>query len=315
MSKAKLTKAREPKESKTDVAGVSLKPKDAVPFTADHCSNCGLPVMLIYVMYAGREGRYEPRHAEVERIKVVLENGVEVEENMVVLFNGDGSCPVPERSKYAKYLLPCMQYKQLEYEAGLGKKEVEEKEREKEKERRENEELVRLEKELTELAHKEANKLIKGENKNMSTEESTIGQAEKTKSQIIREKIAAAKAKKEVAKLNLKGRPVVEGKSAKLTGGGKGKIKAPKKERAPKLLNLCGDGCGARVQRNFAMGHDARFHGWLKRLADGRMKPNEVPAGVAKILSLKKKGEGFVPSITEGQYLEQLAGKGGREEE
>lgn len=149
----------------------------------------------------------------------------------------------------------------------------------------------------------------------MSTEETMIGQGQgvKTKTQIIREKIAAAKARKEVAKLNAKGNPVVEGKSAKLVGKIK-KAKAEGKVREPKLLNLCGDGCGAKVARRFAMGHDARFHGWIKRLSDGRMKPNDVPASVAKLLTLKKKGEGYVPSITEAQYLEQLVGKGGKEE-
>lgn len=142
------------------------------------------------------------------------------------------------------------------------------------------------------------------------------GTAEPTKAQVIAKKIADAKAKKQATGTTATGKAVVEGKSANLGGV---KAKAAKVKKAPKVktpvtLNMCGCGCGAAVKSKFQMGHDARFHGWLKRLKDGRMKPTDLPPAVAKLLLLKKDGEGFVPKITEEQYLTQLEGLGGTAE-
>lgn len=91
--------------------------------------------------------------------------------------------------------------------------------------------------------------------------------------------------------------------------------KAGAKKAAPKTkkssdskLTPCGCGCGETVARKFAVGHDARFHGQLKRVADGRMKLSELPAAVRKFMFAGKteNEKGVKPSATEKQWLESL---------
>ena len=53
---------------------------------------------------------------------------------------------------------------------------------------------------------------------------------------------------------------------------------------------LCACGQDAKSGRSFLPGHDARFHGWMKRLADQRLKPSEVPAAALKLMNLDKDG-------------------------
>lgn len=65
--------------------------------------------------------------------------------------------------------------------------------------------------------------------------------------------------------------------------------KAPKGERAPKApkaLHPCCCGCGEMVSGFFKMGHDARFHGWMRKLADGRLEVKDIPASAAKLMNI-----------------------------
>jgi hypothetical protein len=99
--------------------------------------------------------------------------------------------------------------------------------------------------------------------------------------------------------------------------------KAAKAETGPKLLNLCGCGCGAGVKSRFQPGHDAKLHGWVKKLERGAMALGELPAMVRdgmfpKTKQGQVKGEdgkvtltGVIPTVSEANYLEYLKGKGG----
>lgn len=69
------------------------------------------------------------------------------------------------------------------------------------------------------------------------------------------------------------------------------KVKAAK---APKTVRNCACGCPTETTGNFAPGHDARLHGLIKKLADGRMEPKEYayPATIKK-LGLVKTQAGY----------------------
>lgn len=66
------------------------------------------------------------------------------------------------------------------------------------------------------------------------------------------------------------------------------KPRAPKVEAKPGAPCLCGCGELAKSGRSFLQGHDARFHGWMKRLADGRMKPSDptIPRSALKLMTV-----------------------------
>ena len=66
-----------------------------------------------------------------------------------------------------------------------------------------------------------------------------------------------------------------------------------KREKAPKTVRKCVCGCGNETTGHFAPGHDARFHGWIKKLASGKMGPSEIPAAVRKGLDLVQTKDGF----------------------
>lgn len=77
---------------------------------------------------------------------------------------------------------------------------------------------------------------------------------------------------------------------------------AAKKDKATKTVRKCACGCGGETTGYFVPGHDARFHGWIKKLADGRIdatgkdvKSGEkvIGAAVLKSLTLVKSGDGF----------------------
>ena len=57
---------------------------------------------------------------------------------------------------------------------------------------------------------------------------------------------------------------------AKKVSGAKGNGK--------EATNECQCGCGTATRGNFAPGHDARVHGWQKKIANGQMKMGEIPA-------------------------------------
>jgi len=49
-----------------------------------------------------------------------------------------------------------------------------------------------------------------------------------------------------------------------------------KKAAEPKVQNPCICGCGTMVNKNFAPGHDARVHGWAKKIERGEMKFSDI---------------------------------------
>lgn len=155
-----------------------------------------------------------------------------------------------------------------------------------------------------------------------------------TKPMTVKEKIAAAKARKEAAQgapgpgksatLVSKDGPVAKSSAKTATAAGKGKpaTEATKaklrelKEKAKKEpINPCGCGCGTLVKGRFAIGHDARFHGWIKRVGDGRMTIAELPEQVKRGMypgvkdlpeATRKEGRGVLPKVQEAHYLESL---------
>lgn len=68
---------------------------------------------------------------------------------------------------------------------------------------------------------------------------------------------------------------------------------APKpgaKPRAQAQPAECKCGCGAFAAgkaRHFLPGHDARFHGWMRRMAQGLLEPSEIPASARALMSIK----------------------------
>lgn len=56
--------------------------------------------------------------------------------------------------------------------------------------------------------------------------------------------------------------------------------------KAAKALRPCCCGCGELVAGSFRMGHDARFHGWMKRIADGKLDPATIAPSAVALMSL-----------------------------
>jgi len=73
-------------------------------------------------------------------------------------------------------------------------------------------------------------------------------------------------------------KPQVTGEEqmAKKKAAAKAKKSGPAKERKVKELHPCPCGCGAEVVGTFKMGHDARVHGWQKKIERGDMKMSEL---------------------------------------
>jgi hypothetical protein len=103
-----------------------------------------------------------------------------------------------------------------------------------------------------------------------------------------------------------------------------------KVEKGPKLLNACGCGCEQPTRTSsgkFIPGHDAKLHGLIKKLKEGKARLTEAPAQVqagmypkvkqAVVKAKNEKGEvvetlsGVEPSVEEAVYLESLKGLGG----
>lgn len=76
------------------------------------------------------------------------------------------------------------------------------------------------------------------------------------------------------------------------------KAKAEKKEKAVVTLKPCGCGCGEKVTRTFRPGHDARYYGWLKRVANGKMGYSEL----AKFVRLQLKDVAAVKAALKAHY-------------
>lgn len=82
-------------------------------------------------------------------------------------------------------------------------------------------------------------------------------------------------------------------KIAKLQAGAKAKKEAAKLKQTPRKIapkstpkpqNPCKCGCGELVKNNFRQGHDGRYHGWLKKVADGKLKFAELNETVRREL-------------------------------
>ncbi len=80
-----------------------------------------------------------------------------------------------------------------------------------------------------------------------------------------------------------------KGKRGNGSAKGKAKAKVARTPRAPKpkVESACLCGCGATTARSFAPGHDARFHGWMRRLAQGEEILSQIPMSARKLMTIK----------------------------
>lgn len=86
-----------------------------------------------------------------------------------------------------------------------------------------------------------------------------------------------------------------QGRAATIPGTRK--VARSAKEKAPRTVRKCFCGCGEETMSYFVPGHDARFHGWLRKIAKGEMKPEDLKKAIRDVIGpFKKKGEGYVPS-------------------
>jgi hypothetical protein len=99
--------------------------------------------------------------------------------------------------------------------------------------------------------------------------------------------------------------PTEEGKVAKKA---KAKANGAAKAKAPKEVRNCVCGCGTETTGYFAPGHDARYHGWVKKLADGRIGRNgkdaksgeqTVSMSLLNKMGLVASGDGFKAKTAE----------------
>jgi hypothetical protein len=68
------------------------------------------------------------------------------------------------------------------------------------------------------------------------------------------------------------GVPVGNKKAAKKAASSR----APKQSKAAKTVRDCICGCGGKTGGAFVPGHDARFKGWLIKIAKGESKPSDL---------------------------------------
>lgn len=62
-----------------------------------------------------------------------------------------------------------------------------------------------------------------------------------------------------------------------------------RKSAEPVMGGLCCCGCGQLTKspkRHFIQGHDARFHGWMRRLANGEEILDQIPADALALMTL-----------------------------
>ncbi len=97
--------------------------------------------------------------------------------------------------------------------------------------------------------------------------------------------------------------PVAKGKKGAKTKNAKA-AKSTKRRTSAKLdvprppNGKCRCGCGEKTGAFFRPGHDARFKGWLIKIANGDGTPQKIMgAKVANKYTWKKKGKGMVPDV------------------
>lgn len=60
--------------------------------------------------------------------------------------------------------------------------------------------------------------------------------------------------------------------------------KAASNGKEPAEMNDCICGCGEQCRNNFRPGHDARVHGWAKKVASGELKIGSLPPSAQKYI-------------------------------
>jgi hypothetical protein len=75
-----------------------------------------------------------------------------------------------------------------------------------------------------------------------------------------------------------------------------GKAKSAPKVKAEKVMKPCACACGGETASYFCPGHDARMHGWIKKLAEGTIEPKDVPKTVVNKLQLTQTSKGYKAS-------------------
>ncbi len=81
----------------------------------------------------------------------------------------------------------------------------------------------------------------------------------------------------------------------------KAKAGAAARPKVQKTVRKCGCGCGGETMAHFVPGHDARYKGWMKKLATGELTQPELKKFMGKQFdryTFKKSGAGFVPKET-----------------
>jgi hypothetical protein len=81
-------------------------------------------------------------------------------------------------------------------------------------------------------------------------------------------------------------------KAAAKVAKANGKVKSAAKAKGPKVLKPCVCTCGGQTASYFCPGHDARMHGWIKKLAEGTIEPKDVPKAVVNKLQLVATAKG-----------------------
>jgi hypothetical protein len=87
------------------------------------------------------------------------------------------------------------------------------------------------------------------------------------------------------------------GGKRKLAGAAAASKAKGRKDRPIKTVRKCFCDCGEETMGYFAPGHDGRYHGAMRKLADGRTKPGELPKKWQDALGpFKKDGIGHRPT-------------------
>lgn len=129
--------------------------------------------------------------------------------------------------------------------------------------------------ELALLDDKEANGMATTQAQTAQTVSNVAGAPGANKAALAKAKLKAIAAKKNVTAAN---------------GPAKGEAKA---KRGPaERTNNCMCGCGGKTAGFFVPGHDARYKGWMKKVARGEMTPEQLPNGIAANYAWKKTTDG-----------------------
>jgi hypothetical protein len=116
--------------------------------------------------------------------------------------------------------------------------------------------------------------------------------------------VGDSKTAREKNKLRVAGKAAT--KAAKVPGNSANAARKANGKAVEKTVRACACGCGEETMSYFVPGHDARYKGWIKRLADGRIdasgkdaKTGEkvISAKVLGAMGLKKTKDGAIPTV------------------